>query len=152
MNHGAPRPALKEFAKEGSLGSAVPIRGAAAVLIHEPLVQDVLHVVCSSIKKTAEVVAEDLGDLVVLRGDGACRMRTYQDVRQIPEWALRRQRLDGGNVEAGEADMATAQMADQPLFIDNLPPADIDEGNARLHGAKRRLLDHVLVRRRMRHA
>ena len=78
-------------------------------------------------------------------------MRTYQDVRQIPERAVRRQRLDGGDVEAGEADVATAQMADQRLFIDNLPASDIDEGNARLHGAKRRLVDHVLGRRRMRH-
>src|SRR5260370_11964138 len=132
MNHGAPRPALKEFAKEGSLGSAVPIRGAAAVLIHEPLVQDVLHVVCSSIKKTAEIVAEDLGDLVVLRGDGACRMRTYQDVRQVPERALRRQRLDGGDVEAGGAHLATPHVRAASLFIDNPPPAHLVRGNAPL--------------------
>jgi hypothetical protein len=53
-------------------------------------------------------MAEDFGDLVVFRGDGACRMRTNQDVRQVPQRTLRRQRLDGGNVEAGEADAAAA--------------------------------------------
>src|SRR6266446_5711273 len=131
-------------------GGKCRIHGPPPCLIHELLVQNVPHVIRSSIKKAAQVMAEDLGDLVVLRGDGACRMWTYQDVRQIPERALRRQRLDGGDVEAGEADVATAQMADQRLFIDNLPTADIDEGNARLHCAKRRLVDHVLGRWRMR--
>src|ERR1700687_6467629 len=105
------------LAKEGSLGSAVPIRGAAAVLIHEPLVQDVLHVACSSIKEAAEVVAEDLGDLVVLRGDGACRMRTYQDVRQIPERARRRQRVDGGDGEGGGDAAGPARVGRRGPFL-----------------------------------
>src|ERR1700716_4737513 len=90
----------RSLQRGGSLGSAPPSE-ARPLLVHKPLVQDVLHFVGSSIKKTAEVVAEDIGDLVVLRDDGACRMRTYQDVRHIPERALRRQRLDGGDVEGG---------------------------------------------------
>src|ERR1700738_4844870 len=51
----------------------------------------------------------------------------------------------------GEAAWPLPRWATRGSSSNNLPSADIDEGNARLHGAKRRLADHVLGRWRMRH-
>src|SRR6266436_5729258 len=67
--------------------------------IHQFFVQDVLHLVKPPVEIGGEVMAKDVGDLGVLARHCARRMRADQYVRHVPKRALRRQRLDRGDVE-----------------------------------------------------
>src|SRR3954447_26146950 len=85
-----------------------------AIIVSSPasiqtlLVQQINHRIPPSVEIGAQIAAEYLGDLGVLARHRARRMRADQHVGQVPERALRRQRLDRGDVERGEAEMLAA--------------------------------------------
>jgi len=60
-------------------------------------------------------------------------VRGDRDVLEDEEWVVRRRRLLDRDVEAGRSDLARGQRDLQGRFVDDGPPAGVDQDRAPLH-------------------
>ena len=63
-------------------------------------------------------------------------MRAQQHARVLPQPRLDGQRLDGGDVERGEADPASIERVEQRVLVDDGAAADVDEDRVVAHRAE----------------
>ena len=78
----------------------------------------------------AQVLAEEVDDALVLGGDRARGVGADEDVRQVPERAVGRQRLLLEDVERRTAQPARAQRLDERCLLDDVAAGDVDERSA----------------------
>src|SRR5918993_5861513 len=156
---GSPRAALKALLRHGSRGKAPGSRSSALVssnplsafgpfqcegvpLIQQRFVQDIFHPVRPAREIFSKVVTEDFSDAGILSLHRAGRMRTDEDVRDVPKRAVGRQWFLSRDVKGREANVAGPQVVDQGGLVHHRSPRNVDEHTAGFHGSERRPVDH----------
>src|SRR5438876_7459573 len=81
-----------------------------------------------------EILTEDVGGGPLPGGEKPGHVRRDDDVVELPERAVGRQRLDLENVDDGTANVAGAKRGQQASLIDNAAARDVDQQRARLDG------------------
>src|SRR6185369_7388647 len=87
-------------------------------------------------------LSHDLSDRIVDHGHRR-RVRRQRDLRMMPEWVIRGQRLDAKNVERGAGEMAFVEQRDEILVHDNVPASDVHEMRAPGQMRQVRLVEEI---------
>src|SRR5208282_2882005 len=113
---------------------------------------DIVHLALSAGEEQPHVVDDHRQDEVLIFDDVAADMRCNEDVRQVPERAVGRQRLGLEYVKTGAGDAALAQRRDQRRLVDGLAAAGADVIGRRPHRAKHRGVEQRdVIRARRQH-
>src|SRR5918997_474580 len=106
----------------------------ADLLIEQLFVEDVEEVV--SFQVSAQVFAEEVRlPPVYDRRDHIRRVRADYDALELPQRALRRQRLDLEDVQRRPREVPVSQSLDERPFVHYRPPPDVYEVGSPFHGA-----------------